>query len=64
MHPKVISGEISADEAILQFLLNFSDENNDGTISKEEWDGYYSKVSAKIDRDDHFVELMRLVWKQ
>jgi len=29
-HPKVISGEITEDEAFLEFLANFGDKNNDG----------------------------------
>ena len=63
MHPLVVSGDITADEAILKFLVNFSDSNNDGTISKSEWDSYYASVSAKIENEGHFVDLMRQVWK-
>lgn len=29
-HPKVISGEITEDEAFLEFLSNFGDKNDDG----------------------------------
>ena len=63
LHPLVVSGEITSDEAILKFLVNFSDENNDGTISKSEWDQYYSSVSAKVENEGHFIDLMNLVWK-
>tara|TARA_B110001450_G_C17159243_1_gene294516 strand:+ start:236 stop:415 length:180 start_codon:yes stop_codon:yes gene_type:complete len=59
-----VSGEITHDEAILKFLVNFSDGNNDGTISKKEWDDYYATVSAKIENEDHFIDLMNIVWKQ
>ena len=55
MHPKVISGDITEDEAFLEFLANFGDKNNDGTITKEEWNDYYAAVSASIDGDEHFV---------
>ena len=54
-HPKVVSGEITEDEAFLEFLANFKDANNDGTITKEEWDNYYACVSSRIDVDEHFV---------
>ena len=54
-HPKVISGDITEDEAFLEFLANFKDCNNDGTITKEEWDEYYTSVSGRIDVDEHFV---------
>ena len=63
MHPLVVSGEITPDEAILKFLVNFTDDNNDGTISKADWDKYYTSVSDKIENEGHFVDLMNLVWK-
>ena len=62
-HPKVISGEITEDEAYLEFLANFGDKNNDGMITQTEWNDYYAAVSSSIDNDDHFVELMRAAWK-
>jgi hypothetical protein len=55
MHPKVISGDITEDEAFLEFLANFGDKNNDGNITKEEWNDYYAAVSASIDGDEQFV---------
>ena len=64
MHPEVVSGEITGDEAILKFLVNFKDENNDGTISKKQWDSYYGSVSAKVPNDDHFVDLITLAWSK
>lgn len=62
-HPKVVSGEITEDEAFLEFLANFGDKNNDGKITKTEWNDYYAAVSSSIDNDDHFVELMKNAWK-
>jgi Ca2+-binding EF-hand superfamily protein len=62
-HPKVTSGEITEDEAYLEFLANFGDKNNDGKITMTEWCDYYAAVSSSIDNDDHFVELMRTAWK-
>ena len=62
-HPKVQSGEMTEDEVFLEFLQNFGDRNNDGKISQEEWIEYYSAVSASVDNDDHFVQLMRTAWK-
>jgi len=62
-HPKVNSGEMTEDEVFLEFLANFGDKNRDGKITIEEWDEYYSAVSASIDNDDHFVQLMKAAWK-
>ena len=61
-HPKVQCLEMTNEEAFLEFLCNFKDENNSGTISKEEWDNYYATVSGRIDEDEHFCALMRTAW--
>lgn len=63
MHPKVISGEMTEDEVFLELLSNFGDRNRDGRIDRNEWNDYYAAVSASIDNDDHFVQLMRTAWK-
>ena len=62
-HPKVISGEMTEDQVFLEFLANFGDKNKDGRIERSEWNDYYSAVSASIDNDDHFVQLMKTAWK-
>ena len=54
-HPKVISGEMTEDQVFLEFLANFGDKNKDGRIDRQEWNDYYSAVSASIDNDEHFV---------
>ena len=32
-------------------------------IKLKEWNDYYAAVSASIDDDGHFVELMKIAWK-
>ena len=54
-HPKVVSGEMTEDQVFAEFLANFGDKNNDGKITRKEWNDYYSAVSSSIDNDDHFV---------
>mgnify|MGYP001234231866 CR=1 FL=1 len=61
-HPKVISGDITDDEAFLEFLSNFGDKNNDGCITLTEWCDYYSAISACISDDEHYVSLMSRTW--
>ncbi len=63
LHPKVIQGQMTEDEVFLEFLSNFGDRNRDGKIERSEWNDYYAAVSASIDNDDHFVQLMRTAWK-
>ena len=61
-HPRVISGDMTEDEAFLEFLSNFADRNNDGRISQTEWNDFYSAVSASVDNDEHFVALVNRAW--
>eukprot|EP00347_Sterkiella_histriomuscorum_P012937 403366647 len=63
LHPKVIQGLMTNDQAFLEFLGNFNDRNRDGRIQRDEWNDYYNAVSASIDKDDHFVQLMKSAWK-
>ena len=61
-HPKVISGEITEDEAFLEFLAYFADRNNDGIITQTEWLDYYAAVSSSVDDDEHFVAILTRAW--
>ena len=45
-HPGVASGQVTEDEAFLEFLSNFADENNDGSITKTQWLDFYTAVSS------------------
>ena len=63
LHPKVQANQMSEEDVFMEFLQNFGDVNKDGRITKGEWDDYYSAVSASIDNDDHFIELMRTAWR-
>jgi Ca2+-binding EF-hand superfamily protein len=62
-HPEVKSGKKTSDQVFAEFLGSFGDKNNDGTVSRVEWNDYYAAVSSSIDNDDHFVELMKACWK-
>jgi hypothetical protein len=62
-HPKVQSGEMTEDQALIEFLSNFNDRNRDGKISKDEWNEYYAAISSSIDNDEHFIQLMKTAWR-
>ena len=62
-HPKVISGEMTEDEVYAEFLESFGDKNQDGSISRQEWNDYYAAVSASVDNDDHFILSVTNAWK-
>lgn len=62
-HPQVIAGEMTDQEVFAEFLAAFGDKNGDGSITTAEWNDYYAAVSASIDHDEHFVEMMVSAWK-
>jgi hypothetical protein len=62
-HPKVVSGEITLDQAFDEFLKNFNDRTGQGKIDKYEWDDFYSAVSYSLTNDTHFVYLIKSVWQ-
>ncbi|XP_036410645.1 calcyphosine-like a [Megalops cyprinoides] len=63
-HPKFRSGEWTEEQVFRTFLNSFdSPYEKDGKVTLEEFLNYYSGVSASIDRDDHFVTMMKNAWK-
>lgn len=37
--------------------------NNDGVISRKEWDDYYTDLSMSLPSDEYFVKMMESVWQ-
>jgi Ca2+-binding EF-hand superfamily protein len=62
-HPKVKSGEITEDQVFDQFIRNFNDPSGEGKIDRYEWNDYYSAVSQNLQSDEHFIHLVKDVWR-
>ena len=62
-HPQVVRGEINEEEAWNIFFDDFSDKNNDGVISYNEFQDYYAAVSCQVPTDQNFIYLMKKYWK-
>ena len=62
-HPDVISGRRSAGDVLREFLDTFDVGGvKDGIVSLEEFENYYSNVSASIDDDVYFELMIRNAW--
>lgn len=61
-HPKVVSGEITREQAFDEFARNFNDHTGAGKIEKCEWNDYYAAVSASVQNDEHFISLIKSTW--
>lgn len=63
-HKDFIEGKKTKEEVIEEFLDSFDGAkgNNDGVISKQEWDDYYTDLSMSTPSDEYFVQMMESVW--
>ena len=63
-NPEVIEGKKTHDQVLLEFLNSFDGlrGNNDGTISKQEWDGYYTNLGMSVPSDEYFIRMMEQSW--
>ena len=69
--PRVIRGDKTEDEVLMEFLDTFEQnhknvnphmEKRDGRVTPAEWIEYYNNVSMSIDRDDYFELMMNNAW--
>lgn len=63
-HPQVINGKMTEHEALVMLMSNFESGagKGDGVITTQEFEAYYSNVSASIDSDDCFELMIRNAW--
>jgi hypothetical protein len=63
-HPKFLNGEWSEDQCFSHFLDSFeASKHKDGIVTSDEFVQYYVGVSASIDADDYFEQMMKKCWK-
>ena len=60
-----IDGRKTREEILQEFLNGFDGMrgNNDGQITKAEWDDYYTDLSMSLPSDEYFVRMMESVWQ-
>ena len=63
-NPEFLEGRKTKDEILAEFLNNFDGPrgNNDGTVTWNEFQDYYSNVSASIDDDAYFELMIKQAW--
>merc|ERR1712072_268490 len=67
MHPKVLRGEMTEEQVLLEFLDTPGDAsthgNPDGKISISEFIEYYANVGASVESDEMFGTIVKNAWK-
>ncbi len=62
-HPDVVAGQKTADIVMREFLDNFDvGGEKDGMVTRNEFENYYSNISASIDNEDYFELMIRNAW--
>lgn len=62
-HPDVVSGLKGESDVLKEFLFNFeTGSDKDAVVTIEEFEAYYSNISASIDNDDYFELMIRNAW--
>jgi Ca2+-binding EF-hand superfamily protein len=63
-HKDFIDGSKTKEDIIGEFLDSFDGArgNDDGIVSRQEWDDYYTDLSMSLPSDDYFVTMMESVW--
>eukprot|EP00760_Papus_ankaliazontas_P008555 PhM_4_TR13886/c0_g1_i1/m.56466 len=63
-HPDVLKGKKTEEEVLLEFIDTFEvGGEKDGIVTPQEFENYYSNVSASIDDDKYFVLMMNSAWR-
>jgi len=63
-HPKVVSGAITSVQALRWFIKNFDVGGiPDGKVTRKEFSNYYKSMSAGIDSDQQFIDIVKSAWK-
>lgn len=65
MNPEFLEGRKTREEILADFLNNFDGArgNNDGIVTKQEWDDYYTDLSMSTPSDEYFVRMMESTWQ-
>eukprot|EP01031_Cornospumella_fuschlensis_P036535 gene36535-44323_t len=62
-HPEVISGRLTPQEVLTQFLDTFDVGGvKDGMVTQDEFINYYTNLGANIDNEDYFELMIRNAW--
>lgn len=63
-HPAVIEGRKTERQALEEFLMTFELHTNkqEGSVSLQEFIDYFTNVSASIEDDAYFTQLMNQTW--
>jgi len=58
-----LTGKKTKEQALRDFMTLWDTQDKDGIVTFAEFCDYYGDVSASIDDDNYFAEMMKAAWK-
>jgi calcyphosin len=62
-HPDVLAKKKTELEVLADFMSLWDTQNKDGIVTKSEFQQYYADISAGIDDDEYFANMIGAAWK-
>ena len=71
-HPEIISKKKTPEQVYTEYMSHWDTQIADGIITREEFEDYYQvtkihlykqDISALIDSDDYFIQMIKSAWK-
>ena len=62
-HPDVLAKKKTELEVLADFMSLWDTQNKDGIVTKSEFQQYYADISAGIDDDEYFADMICAAWK-
>lgn len=62
-NPEVVQGKKSPEEVYFEFMSLWNTQEKDVLVSFNEFNDYFTDVSALIEGDDQFAAMMQNVWR-
>jgi len=62
-NPDVLSGKKDPKEVYMEFMKQWDTQVADGIVTFSEFLDYFSYISASIDSDQYFAEMMKSAWR-
>ena len=62
-HPEILSGRKNPEQVFIEFMSLWDTQQRDSIVTFDEFTEYYADISASIDDDAYFVEMMKSAWK-
>jgi hypothetical protein len=62
-NPDVVLDKKSKEEALLEFITSWEGGQKESIVTREQFQEYYADVSAAVEREQQFADIINKGWK-